>query len=577
MAWRTVVLVCAFVLYSHRAESCTSIMIGPEATNDGSVWVGQSDDGEGGGDTRLVKIPAQDWPAGTMRPVIDYGNFPRYVGKERGFEAYYPSKDLPNATNNVIGHIPQVRHTFGYIEADYAISNDQGLAFGESTTSARTFALSKAQGGPSLLSMYELSRLAAERCNTSRCAVQLMGDMGVKYGFYGDPDGATGGESILVADAEEQFIFHILTENETTGGAIWAAARVPRHHATIVSNAFVIGDVNATDSDNFLFSDNMHRVAKAMGWWDGEEPLHWTRTFSAGEYTSKYYAGRRMWGFWDKIAPSLQVPPEYSSYVEAVGTTYPVSAAPDSPVVQQDVLWSVYRNYYQGTPYDLSKGPAAGPFGTPIRIKPGPAEADLNNCTDKCSHWERPIASFRSTSIHQTNIRPSLGLPHRSVVWFLPGAALSGVFMPVYTSASSVGHTLSRGLNVRLDRSTGFWAFKEMAQFVYPKWNLVKDILHKTAAALEARADAMIKDLDTSKPDPTALDAATQRMQREFLEAWQGLYAELLMRFSDTWDYTPPSSAAEPVGTAEAMGYPKWWLKEVEYTSGTEACYPTCR
>ena len=283
------------------------MMVGPEATVDGSIWVGQSDDGEGGGDTRLVKVPARSWPAGSQRPIVDYGDFPRYVGKERGIEAYYPSSALPHVTKNVIGHIPEVNSTFGYLEGNYAMSNDQGLAMGESTCSARTYALSRAAGGPSLLSMYELSRLAAERCATSRCAVQLMGDMSVEYGFYGDPDASTGGESLLVADSDEQFIFHILAESPEKGSAIWAAARIPRHHATIVSNAFVIGDINATDPENFLFSDNMHDVAKTNGWWNGEEPLHFTRAFSGGEYTSRYYAGRRMWGFWDKIAPSLQV------------------------------------------------------------------------------------------------------------------------------------------------------------------------------------------------------------------------------------------------------------------------------
>jgi hypothetical protein len=63
--------------------SCTSVLFGPGATADGSVWVGQSDDGEGAGDARLVWVPAMDWPAGSKRPVFDYGDFPRIVDSER--------------------------------------------------------------------------------------------------------------------------------------------------------------------------------------------------------------------------------------------------------------------------------------------------------------------------------------------------------------------------------------------------------------------------------------------------------------------------------------------------------------
>eukprot|EP00966_Prymnesium_polylepis_P105517 2443683-Prymnesium_polylepis.1 len=66
--------------------------------------------------------------------------------------------------------VAQVNHTYGYYEADYAIANEHGVSFGESTCSAKTFALPVSQGGPSLLSMYELTRLAAERETTARGA-----------------------------------------------------------------------------------------------------------------------------------------------------------------------------------------------------------------------------------------------------------------------------------------------------------------------------------------------------------------------------------------------------------------------
>ena len=58
-------------------RACTSLMVGPDATKDGSVWVAQSDDGEGAGDPRLVWVPAMDWPANSMRAVLDYENYPR--------------------------------------------------------------------------------------------------------------------------------------------------------------------------------------------------------------------------------------------------------------------------------------------------------------------------------------------------------------------------------------------------------------------------------------------------------------------------------------------------------------------
>ena len=239
--------------------------------------------------------------------------------------------------------------------------------------------------------MNELSRLAAERATTARAAVMVMGELATKHGFVGTA-AIVGGESILLADPQEQFIFHVLAESDD-GGAIWGAQRVPRDHATIVANAFVLGDMPLAPNEDFLFSANMRPVAKASGWWSGAEPFHFTRAFSIGEYTSHAYSGRRMWAFWEVVAPSLQVPSAYNSYLDVIGTSaYPTTGKTDRKVSRDDILRRVYRNFYQGTLFDLSAGAAAGPFGTPYRHKPGPGEATVaGQCgpLGPCSHWER--------------------------------------------------------------------------------------------------------------------------------------------------------------------------------------------
>ena len=195
--------------------------------------------------------------------------------------------------------------------------------------------------------------------------------------------------------------------------------KIASDEITIVANAFVIGYVD-TNTTDFLYSENMHSIALKRGWWNGEDKLHFTRAFSAGEYTSRYYSGRRMFAFWTALAPSLEVPASYDSYLASIGETYPVSAKPDRKVSIHDVFFNVYRNYYQGTRFDLSVGVAAGPFGTPVRYKPGPNENKLaGTCGSKddtgaCSHWERSIASFRSdlvalTQFGENRIRPICG------------------------------------------------------------------------------------------------------------------------------------------------------------------------
>ncbi|KAH8067930.1 C69 peptidase-like protein [Aureococcus anophagefferens] len=516
--------------------SCTSVLFGPGATADGSVWVGQSDDGEGAGDARLVWVPAMDWPAGSKRPVFDYGDFPRIVDSERKVPAYFPT-DKFNETAGKIGSIPQVAHTFGYYEADYAISNEHGLAFGESTVSAKIFTTPVSKGGPALLSMYELSRLGAERCRTASCAVDVMGALAEKYGFWGDDSVDTGGESLLVADLETQWIFHVLSADQHKGGAIWCAQKIPRDHAAVVSNAFVIGDVDE-GSDDFRYAKSMHAIAKARGWWDGTGKLHFTKAFSAGEYSSHGYSGRRMWAFWSAVAPSLGVEPEYDVYTDAPGLT------------RGDLFDKIYRNYYKGTKYDLSAGAAAGPFGTPIRVKPGEGErAVAGSCgsdASPCETWERSIASFRSTNIHLTNLAPKAS----PVLWFLPYAAVAGVFLPVDVVFGPTPDALEGVDNRAPDRSKAFWAFRELAQFAYPRWRVVEPEIQ----ALQKRLEGDVT---------VAADAV--------IAAVRELYDSLLVRDSDGWDYDAAARVANRVG------YPAAWLDDIGYTKGTTyACKTTC-
>ena len=73
----------------------------------------------------------------------------------------------------------------------YALQNDCGLMFGESTASAifRADPVGTA-GGKALMCINELTRIASERTCSAREAVKLIGELGERYGFYG-PDGGS--------------------------------------------------------------------------------------------------------------------------------------------------------------------------------------------------------------------------------------------------------------------------------------------------------------------------------------------------------------------------------------------------
>lgn len=170
----------------------------------------------------------------------------------------------------------------------YGVINEKQVAIGESTCSGVFVGNAVNDNGKALLSVDQLSYIAMERASSSREAVQIMGDLAVKYGFYGASDDFEGGaESLMVIDKDEGFVFHILADPTGTS-AIWVAARVPDDSVAVVANMFSVREVNLSDTFNFLGRQDMWEIAEKEGLWKPGQEMDFTATFSDGEYAHKY-------------------------------------------------------------------------------------------------------------------------------------------------------------------------------------------------------------------------------------------------------------------------------------------------
>lgn len=107
----------------------------------------------------------------------------------------------------------------------------------------------------------ELASVALEICSTTRGAIETMGRLAEEHGFYGTTEVEEAGEALTIADVDEAWVFHILAD-DTGNGAVWAAEKVPKGHATIVPNVFVIREIDPDDDEDFMFSKNLFDVAE---------------------------------------------------------------------------------------------------------------------------------------------------------------------------------------------------------------------------------------------------------------------------------------------------------------------------
>ena len=300
--------------------SCTSIMVGRAASTDGSVMTSHTCDSWYR--TWMNIIPAKDHKKGEKTSI---------------FKGRMHTQTPEDSTNvKCTGEIPQVAHTYRYLDTAYPCINEKQLAMGETTIEGRD-TLRNRKG---MFMIEELQRVALERCTTAREAIRLMGELVKEYG-YGD-----NGECLTIADKNEVWIFEIFGEGPKKVGGVWAAVRIPDDEVGVSANNPRIGALDLSSPDRYMASENVFDVARRLKLWDGKEEFCFWKAYGGGNYNNelKNYSVREHF-ILSTLAPSLDL----SDTVEEL----PISVRPDHKVSPEEIS-RLLGCYYEGTNKNLS-------------------------------------------------------------------------------------------------------------------------------------------------------------------------------------------------------------------------------
>lgn len=542
--------------YAVSTQSCTNILITKGASSDGSVIVAHTNDNELG-DNRIVYMPARDYGTGAKRAVYPYiRNYPRYVGKD--FSPAYDTPGLP--VTKPLGYIKQATHTYASFDASYPLINEHQLMIAEGTNGAKI----KPQAQPNKLIFFssELARVAMERCKKAKAAVILMGGLIDKYGYYGT------GETLLVADTEEGWVFEMCGSPDGKGG-LWVAKRVPDGEIFVCANEFRIREVEPKDPD-MLYSKKLLEVALKFGWWNPNDgKLDWLKTVSYGEEYHPYYSLRRVWRILDILAPSLK----FNPWVENGYTKqYPFSIKPDKKVSVKDIM-KIFRDHYEGTEFDLTVGTAAGPFGNPNRWV-GPYDStkdDLSFIDQKgiAGAWERPISVFYCGYSHICQARSWLPNPIGAIAWIGLDVPHNTCYIPFYIGIKDLPQSFQQGNTQEFNRNAAWWAFNVTGNLLNIKYGyMIEDILSLQTEMenkeLQAQSAVETKAVELYKESPQEAQAYLTDYcitnAQKIVDTWWQLSESLLVGYNAGY-YNLPF-------LAQKIGYPDWWLKQVGYDQG---------
>jgi len=482
-------------------EGCTSITVGKDASFDGSVITSHTDDSHR---TRswIDIVPAKKHKKGeevTMykRVKNDTLAMPAYGHKE-------------------IGSIPQVKNTNGYLNTAYPSLNDKQLGIGESTFGGRE----ELQSDKGIIDCQRLCMLMLERESTARGAIEMAGILLEEYGWNDY------GEVLTIADKNEVWHMEIVGPGKGKTGAVWVAQRVPDGHISVNANASTIKEINIEDKEYFMASENVFDVAIKNDWWNlNNGEFQFCYAYAPHSRTS-IASRRREWRVFDLLAPSLKLDPNAENF--------PFSVAPDTLVTLENLI-AVFKDYYEGTPFDMTKTLTVSDKNGNTIISPLASPHmpyDANNLHKINGGWgtlgERTIA--RWYTMYATIIQLRGWLPDEigGVEWLAMDNVATSIYVPIYGCASELPKPyITPGRTQGYTLNSAWWIFNRLGTLTSQRWGEMRYDVDSVWNPMQLNMINSQKDIDKQ-----ALELYNQNKKDaiEFLNQYSNEQGEKVMK-----------------------------------------------
>lgn len=288
--------------------NCFSIVVGKNASSDGSVLFAHNED-DGG------------------RQLVNYYKVPRIK--------HQAAETITLSTGAVI---PQVSETYSFLWSEMpgmhfsdSYMNEWGVVISSDACSSREENPQLTDGGIG----YWLRRLVAERAKTAKQGVKIAGKLISQFGYK------SSGRTYVIADPYEGWML------SAVNGKHWVAQRVPDDMVAVIPNYYTIGRLDLADTNNFLGSPDLIDYAIERGWYDPDRDgeFHFARAYSSPGNLKHTGNIHRIWRGINLLAEQ-----KYELDAE-----FPFAVAPKQKVTVQDLM-AVLRDHYVGTELDKTEG-----------------------------------------------------------------------------------------------------------------------------------------------------------------------------------------------------------------------------
>jgi dipeptidase len=504
------------------ATACTSYLVSSGASADGSTFITYAADshelyGE------LEFIPGGVHQPGETIAITDWD------------------------TRKPLGRIAQAPRTYTVV----GLMNEHQVSMGESTWGGRE----ELEDPEGIIDYGSLMKLALQRSKTAREAIETIGTLVAEYGY------ASTGESFSISDPSEVWLMEIIGKGPGNTGAVWVARRVPEGYVSAHANQPRIRQFPLDDPENCLFADDVIDFARGQGWFDGaDEEFNFADTYAPPRFGGVRFCDARVWRFFDRVAPSLEIPIDLVKGIEGA-EPLPLWVKPETKLSARDVM-ALMRDHFEGTEFDLSVGVGAGPYACPYRWRPLTWEVDGGKYLN-----ERAVSTQQTGFSIVAQAREWLPDPIGGVLWFGVDDTASTVYMPLYAGLREPPHNLAVGTGdfETFTWDSAFWVFNVVSNFAYSRYiDMIVDIqavqqeLEGSFEDRQPEVEAAALKLHGEAPELARdyVTAYSHRQTEKTVTLWRQLFERLFVKYLD-------GNVRDSQGNVTHPRYPDDWYRRI--------------
>ena len=495
-------LLTAGLLAGMYAVACTNFIVGKKASVDGSVICSYNADSYGAF-MWLYHYPAGKHQKGEMRQIYEWD------------------------TNKYLGAIPEAEETYNVV----GNINEWQVTIGETTYGGRE----EMVDSTGLIDYGSLIYITLQRSKSAREAIQVMTTLAETYGYYSE------GETFTICDPEEAWILEMQgcgpDRKVSKERVVWVARRIPDNAICGHANQSRIGTFPLKDKENVLYSKNVIKYARKMGWFNGkDEEFSFKNAYAFPDFGGRRICDARVWSFYNHHVKGMERYLPWALGKDKDAEDMPLWVVPEKKLSVQDIMADM-RDHYEGTPLAIdSTDVGAGIWSMPYRPTPLYYKVD-----GKKYFNERPTSTQQTAWTFVSQMRSWLPRQVGGCFWFGNDDGNMVAYTPIYCSMTERPECYNTpgADDVTFSDKNAFWVENWVSNMVYPRYKVlfpslkaVRDSLEKSYFMQQPAIEEKARNMEPAAMQKYLNDYSVTQAQR-MLARWKQLATYLIVKYND--------------------------------------------